>query len=133
MKPYPWPAQVPPEELGHPVQIIVDGSRPGRPQPEIINATPQQRQDLAPLLSILRGLPKPPDPERISISVLDPKLLRLILEGRLAVGGIEMVERVTGLTILAPDDNWGACAPVLDWIAQVRAKVWQRIHNTHTS
>ena len=133
MKPSPWPAAVQAEDLGDPAVIIVDGSRSGRSQPEVIHATREQREDLAPFLRILRGLPKPPDPECITILVASPKLLRLMLEGRLSVGGMEMVERVTGLTILPPDDNWGACAPVLDWIAQVRGKVWQRIHDTDTS
>jgi len=133
VKPYPWPAQVPPEELGDATVIIVNGSRSGRSEPEIIRATPEERGDLAPLLRILRALPKPPHPERISILVASPKLLRLILEGRLSVGGIEMVERMTGLTILPPDDRWQACGPVLDWVAQLRAKVWQRIHRTQKS
>ena len=133
MKPSPWPAAVQAEDLGDPAVMIVDGSRSGRSQPEIVQGNREQREDLAPFLRILRGLAKPPDPERITILVASPKLLRLMLEGRLSVGGMEMVERVTGLTILPPDDNWGACAPVLDWIAQVRAKVWQCIHRTDTS
>jgi len=128
MKPYPWQAQVPPEELGDATVIIVDGSRSGRSEPEIIRATREERRDLAPLLRILRALPKPPHPERISIVVASPKLLRLILEARLSVGGIEMVERMTGLTILPPDDRFGACAPVLDWIAQVRARLRERLN-----
>ncbi len=61
-----------------------------------------------------------------------PKLLRLILEGKLSIGGLEMVERVTGLTILPPDDRWGASARVLDWIAQVRTRLWERIRRPHT-
>jgi len=123
MKPYPWPAQVPPEELGDPAVIIANGSRLGRIQPQIVHATPEERKDLAPLLRILRGLQKPPDPEHITILVASPKLLRLILEGRLSVGGIEMLDRVTGLTILPPDDRWEAAAPVLDWIATFRARL----------
>ena len=133
MKPSPWPAAVQAEDLGDPAVMIVDGSRSGRSQPEIVQGNREQREDLAPFLRILRGLSKPPDPERITILVADPKLLRLMLEGRLSVGGMETLERVTGLTILPPDDRWGACAPVLDWIAQVRAKVWRCIHRTDTS
>lgn len=123
MKPYPWPTAIPPEDLGDPAVIIANGSRPGRIEPEIVHATPEERKDLAPLLRILRGLPKPPDPEHITILVASPKLLRLMLEGRLSVGGIEMLERVTGLTILPPDDRWEASAPVLDWIATFRARL----------
>jgi len=127
MKPYPWPAAVPPEELGDPVVIIVDGSRPGRIQPEVIRTTPEQRPALGPFVAFLRTLPKPPAPERISITLADPTLMGLLLIGRLSLGSLDMVERVVGLHTILPDDRWGQSGAAGAWLAHFHDRLRVRL------
>jgi len=67
VKPYSWPPQVPPEELGDPAVIMVHGSQPWRIGVEIVRASPEQRADPPPFIRFLRTLRRPPDSERISI------------------------------------------------------------------
>lgn len=123
MKPYPWPAAVPPEDLGDPTVLVAHGSQPGPIHIEIAHASPEHRRHLGPFIRFLRLLPKPPVPERISIAVAEPQLLSLLLEGRLSIGSLETVKQVVGLHVCPPDDRWGASAPVLNWIAMF----WERL------
>jgi len=116
-----------PEGLGDPLVIIVDGSRPRRIQPEVIRATPEQQRALGPFLAFLRTLRKPPDPERISITLADPTLMGLLLTRRLSLGSLDMVERVVGLHTLLPDDRWGQSGAAAAWVAHFRHRLRVRL------
>jgi len=125
--PYSWPAQVPPEELGDPAVIMVHGSQPWRIGVEIVRASPEQRADLAPFIRFLRTLRRPPDSERISITLADPTIMGLLLQGRLRLGGLDIVEPMVGLHTILPDDRWGASGPVAAWIAHFRDRLRARL------
>lgn len=127
MKPYPWPAAVPPEPLGDPAVLIVHGSQAGRIRIEIARVTRDQRRDLEPFLRFLRTLPKPPNPESITITLADPALMGLILTGRLHIGSLDLVQHVVGLHVLLPDDRWGQSGPVAAWVATFRDRLRGRL------
>jgi len=128
MKPYPWPAAVPPEELGDPAVIIVDGTEPRRIRPDVLRASPKQRHELAPFMRFLRTLPKPPRPERISITVKAPALLGLLLEGRLSLRKLALLERIVEIHALFRDNRWAEPGPVAAWAALFRSRLRARIH-----
>ena len=127
MNPHAAPAPLPPEELGDLTILVVHGAHEGRIKVEVVHASPEHRRHLEPCLRFLWTLPKPPAPERISITVADPALLGLILTGRLSVGSLDMVERVVGLHILLPDDRWGQSGPVAAWVATLRDRLRARL------
>jgi len=127
MKPYPWPAAIPPEDLGDPVLIVVHGSIPGRIRIETAHASPEQRRALGPCLAFLRRLRKPPGPERISITLADPTLMGLLLTGRLSLGSLDMVERVVGLHTILPDDRWGQSGAAAAWLAHFHDRLRVRL------
>lgn len=127
MKPYPWPAAVPPEDLGHPVVITVDGTEPGRIRPDVLRASPKQRHELAPFMRFLRTLPKPPRPERISITLKAPALLGLLLEGRLSLRNLDLMERIVEIHVLFRDNRCAEPGPVAEWVAILRARLRARL------
>lgn len=127
MTPHPGSARVPPEDLGAPAVILVHGSRPGRIHIEIVHASPEQRRALGPFLAFLRTVRRPPDPERISITLADPALLGLLLTRRLSLGSLDMVERVVGLHVILPDDRWGQSGAPAAWVATFRDRLRARL------
>jgi len=128
MKPNPWPAAVPPEELGDPAVITVDGTEPGRSRVDILRASQKQRHDLAPFMRFLRTLPKPPTPERTSITVKAPALFGLLLEGRLSLRNLDLVERIVEIHVLFRDNRWAEPGPIAVWAAMFRNRLRARLH-----
>ena len=127
MNPHAAPAPFPPEALGDSTVLVVHSAQAGRIKVEVVHASPEHRRHLEPCLRFLRTLPKPPAPERISITLAGPNLLGLLLEGRLWVGSVEMVERVVGLHVILPDDRWGQSGPVAAWVATFRDRLRARL------
>lgn len=123
MKPYPWPAAVPPEDLGDPTVLVAHGSQPGPIRVEIAHASPEHRRALGPTLAFLRTLRKPPASDPITITLADPVLFALILSRRQPVDSLDLVERLVGLDISPPDDRFAPSAPVLAWWAHFRDKL----------
>lgn len=127
MTPGPSPSLRPLEPVGDPAVLLVHSAQRGRIVVELVHASPAQRRALEPFVRFLRTLPKPPPPERISLTLADPTLLGLLLTGRLFVGGLDVVERLVGLQVLLPDDRWGASGLVAEWIARFRDRLRERL------
>jgi hypothetical protein len=119
MKPSPWPAAVPPEELGDPAVILAHGAHEGPIKVEILHASPEHRRALVPCIRLLRSGPRPPAGERITITIARPDLLARFLEGDLRVANLEALTPLVGLELRPEPDRQGPLAPLLTWCAQL--------------
>ena len=127
MKPYPRPVAVPPEELGDPAVITVDATGPAPIRVDFLRASPNQRHELAPFMHFLRSLRKAPTPERIIITVTAPALLGLLLEGRLSLRNLDLVERIVAIHVLLRDNRRAEPGPVAAWAALYRTRLRARL------
>ncbi len=107
--------------------LVVDGARGGRIGVEIMHAPPGHREALEVFLRFLRTVPKPPAPVRFTITVAEPRLLGLLLDGKLSLGSLDLVERVVGLEVDCPYDRTRTSAPVMAWVALFRDRLRGRL------
>jgi hypothetical protein len=128
MKPYPRPVAVPPEELGDPAVITVDATGPAPIRVDFLRASPNQRHELAPYMHFLRSLPKAPTPERIIITVTAPALLGLLLEGRLSLRNLDLLECIVEIHVLFRDNQSPDPGPLAEWAVMLRSRLRARLH-----
>jgi hypothetical protein len=127
MNPSRQPPPLEPEGLGDPAVITVDATGPAPIRVDFLRASPNQRHELAPYMHFLRSLPKAPTPERIIITVTAPALLGLLLEGRLSLRNLDLVERIVAIHVLFRENRWAEPGPVAAWAAMYRKRLRARV------
>jgi hypothetical protein len=127
MKPHPSAAAIQLQDLGNPAVITIDGTAPGRIRVDFLRASLNHRHALAPYMRFLRTLPKRPTLGRIIITVTAPALLGLLLEGRLSVRNLDLVERIVAIHVLLRDNQCAEPGPVAAWAAMYRKRLRARV------